>query len=219
MLLCPSGIQWSFINNSLHSQNSSRSAKGSSSLDRLYSRKIRKQLVHHKQVNVSHSNPPHPHPPSPHHTHTHTHLKQGLTNVSVMNENVNMWIFVRVSNVCCHKPAPWKGLSRANAFWSAYSNHALFIVAVKSVESKTESFGGANWEGEDTEQQRLLLQAAGGAGQAQTSHIQGEHVIMLWSVCSTKHSHMRRSNVNVWGLPREEGGWGLTAELEQFVQY
>uniref|UniRef100_A0A3Q4I275 Dual E2 ubiquitin-conjugating enzyme/E3 ubiquitin-protein ligase BIRC6 n=1 Tax=Neolamprologus brichardi TaxID=32507 RepID=A0A3Q4I275_NEOBR len=40
---------WSFINNSLQSQNSSRSAKGSSSLDRLYSRKIRKQLVHHKQ--------------------------------------------------------------------------------------------------------------------------------------------------------------------------
>uniref|UniRef100_A0AAX7VUJ3 UBC core domain-containing protein n=1 Tax=Astatotilapia calliptera TaxID=8154 RepID=A0AAX7VUJ3_ASTCA len=38
-----------FINNSLQSQNSSRSAKGSSSLDRLYSRKIRKQLVHHKQ--------------------------------------------------------------------------------------------------------------------------------------------------------------------------
>uniref|UniRef100_A0A3Q2XNE1 Baculoviral IAP repeat containing 6 n=1 Tax=Hippocampus comes TaxID=109280 RepID=A0A3Q2XNE1_HIPCM len=44
-----SGIQWSFINNSLQSQNTSRSAKGSSSLDRLYSRKIRKQLVHHKQ--------------------------------------------------------------------------------------------------------------------------------------------------------------------------
>uniref|UniRef100_I3JMK3 Dual E2 ubiquitin-conjugating enzyme/E3 ubiquitin-protein ligase BIRC6 n=1 Tax=Oreochromis niloticus TaxID=8128 RepID=I3JMK3_ORENI len=43
------GIQWSFINNSLQSQNSSRSAKGGSSLDRLYSRKIRKQLVHHKQ--------------------------------------------------------------------------------------------------------------------------------------------------------------------------
>uniref|UniRef100_A0A669AXF0 Dual E2 ubiquitin-conjugating enzyme/E3 ubiquitin-protein ligase BIRC6 n=1 Tax=Oreochromis niloticus TaxID=8128 RepID=A0A669AXF0_ORENI len=38
-----------FINNSLQSQNSSRSAKGGSSLDRLYSRKIRKQLVHHKQ--------------------------------------------------------------------------------------------------------------------------------------------------------------------------
>ncbi|KAL6101444.1 birc6 [Pungitius sinensis] len=46
------GIQWSFINNSLHSQNSTRSAKGSSSLDRLYSRKIRKQLVHHKQLNL-----------------------------------------------------------------------------------------------------------------------------------------------------------------------
>ncbi|KAI3362796.1 hypothetical protein L3Q82_001656 [Scortum barcoo] len=44
-----SGIQWSFINNSLQSQNSSRSAKGSSSLDQLCSRKIRKQLVHHKQ--------------------------------------------------------------------------------------------------------------------------------------------------------------------------
>ncbi len=56
LLVCSSGIQWSFINNSLQSQNSSRSAKGSSSLDRLYSRKIRKQLVHHKQVNVSHSN-------------------------------------------------------------------------------------------------------------------------------------------------------------------
>ncbi|KAM3606446.1 uncharacterized protein V6R79_016382 [Siganus canaliculatus] len=44
-----SGIQWSFINNSLQSQNFSRPAKSSSSLDRLYSRKIRKQLVHHKQ--------------------------------------------------------------------------------------------------------------------------------------------------------------------------
>ncbi|XP_075902304.1 dual E2 ubiquitin-conjugating enzyme/E3 ubiquitin-protein ligase BIRC6 isoform X2 [Nelusetta ayraudi] len=44
-----SGIQWSFINNSLQSQNYSRTAKGNSSLDRLYSRKIRKQLVHHKQ--------------------------------------------------------------------------------------------------------------------------------------------------------------------------
>ncbi|KAM9726353.1 LOW QUALITY PROTEIN: dual E2 ubiquitin-conjugating enzyme/E3 ubiquitin-protein ligase BIRC6 [Menidia menidia] len=43
------GIQWSFINNSFQSQSSSRSAKGNSSLDRLYSRKIRKQLVHHKQ--------------------------------------------------------------------------------------------------------------------------------------------------------------------------
>uniref|UniRef100_A0A4W4FMC3 UBC core domain-containing protein n=1 Tax=Electrophorus electricus TaxID=8005 RepID=A0A4W4FMC3_ELEEL len=41
--------QWSFINNSLQSQNTSRSTKGNSSLDRLYSRKIRKQLVHHKQ--------------------------------------------------------------------------------------------------------------------------------------------------------------------------
>lgn len=44
------GVQWSFINNSLQSHNYSRSAKGSSSLDRIYSRKIRKQLVHHKQV-------------------------------------------------------------------------------------------------------------------------------------------------------------------------
>ncbi|XP_053567827.1 baculoviral IAP repeat-containing protein 6 isoform X7 [Bombina bombina] len=44
-----SGNQWSFINNSLHTQSLSRSSKGSSSLDRLYSRKIRKQLVHHKQ--------------------------------------------------------------------------------------------------------------------------------------------------------------------------
>ncbi|XP_029891174.1 baculoviral IAP repeat-containing protein 6 isoform X11 [Aquila chrysaetos chrysaetos] len=43
------GNQWSFINNSLHTQSLSRSAKGNSSLDRLYSRKIRKQLVHHKQ--------------------------------------------------------------------------------------------------------------------------------------------------------------------------
>ncbi|XP_024864880.1 baculoviral IAP repeat-containing protein 6 isoform X2 [Kryptolebias marmoratus] len=43
------GIQWSFINNNLQSQYTSRSAKGSSSLDRLYSRKLRKQLVHHKQ--------------------------------------------------------------------------------------------------------------------------------------------------------------------------
>uniref|UniRef100_A0A8B9ZFE2 Dual E2 ubiquitin-conjugating enzyme/E3 ubiquitin-protein ligase BIRC6 n=1 Tax=Anas platyrhynchos TaxID=8839 RepID=A0A8B9ZFE2_ANAPL len=41
--------QWSFINNSLHTQSLSRSTKGNSSLDRLYSRKIRKQLVHHKQ--------------------------------------------------------------------------------------------------------------------------------------------------------------------------
>lgn len=47
---CPIGNQWSFINNNLHTQNIHRSSKGSSSLDRLYSRKIRKQLVHHKQV-------------------------------------------------------------------------------------------------------------------------------------------------------------------------
>ncbi|KAG8504819.1 Baculoviral IAP repeat-containing protein 6, partial [Galemys pyrenaicus] len=43
------GNQWSFINNNLHTQSITRSSKGSSSLDRLYSRKIRKQLVHHKQ--------------------------------------------------------------------------------------------------------------------------------------------------------------------------
>ncbi|KAI5102813.1 baculoviral IAP repeat-containing protein 6 isoform X13 [Silurus meridionalis] len=43
------GNQWSFINNSLQSHTPSRSTKGNSSLDRLYSRKIRKQLVHHKQ--------------------------------------------------------------------------------------------------------------------------------------------------------------------------
>ncbi|KAJ7401889.1 hypothetical protein BTVI_91631 [Pitangus sulphuratus] len=43
------GNQWSFINNNLHTQSLSRSTKGNSSLDRLYSRKIRKQLVHHKQ--------------------------------------------------------------------------------------------------------------------------------------------------------------------------
>ncbi|XP_066552631.1 baculoviral IAP repeat-containing protein 6 isoform X3 [Amia ocellicauda] len=46
------GNQWSFINNSLQSQSLSRSTKGNSSLDRLYSRKIRKQLVHHKQLNL-----------------------------------------------------------------------------------------------------------------------------------------------------------------------
>ncbi|XP_036815670.1 baculoviral IAP repeat-containing protein 6 isoform X7 [Oncorhynchus mykiss] len=43
------GNQWSFINNSLQSSSTNRSTKGNSSLDRLYSRKIRKQLVHHKQ--------------------------------------------------------------------------------------------------------------------------------------------------------------------------
>uniref|UniRef100_A0AAV2JLI0 Dual E2 ubiquitin-conjugating enzyme/E3 ubiquitin-protein ligase BIRC6 n=1 Tax=Knipowitschia caucasica TaxID=637954 RepID=A0AAV2JLI0_KNICA len=47
-----SGIQWSFINNSLQSQSSCRASKGNGSLDRLYSRKIRKQLVHHKQLNL-----------------------------------------------------------------------------------------------------------------------------------------------------------------------
>lgn len=61
---------------------------------------------------------------------------------------------------------------------SAYVYRSLFIVAVKSIESKTESFGGADREGEDPKQQRLLLQTAGGAGQAQTSHIQGEHIIV-----------------------------------------
>ncbi|XP_056423373.1 baculoviral IAP repeat-containing protein 6 isoform X3 [Hyla sarda] len=45
-----SGNQWSFINNSLHTHSLNRSTKGNSSLDRLYSRKIRKQLVHHKQA-------------------------------------------------------------------------------------------------------------------------------------------------------------------------
>uniref|UniRef100_A0A8C7VG54 Baculoviral IAP repeat containing 6 n=1 Tax=Oncorhynchus mykiss TaxID=8022 RepID=A0A8C7VG54_ONCMY len=43
------GKERDFINNSLQSSSSNRSAKGNSSLDRLYSRKIRKQLVHHKQ--------------------------------------------------------------------------------------------------------------------------------------------------------------------------
>lgn len=49
-------------------------------------------------------------------------------------------------------------------FRSAYNYHAFFV-AVKFVESKTESFGGADWEGEDPEQQRLLLQTACGTGQ------------------------------------------------------
>ena len=56
-------------------------------------------------------------------------------------------------------------------FCCSFIYHALFIVAVKSIESKTEGFGGANREGEDPEQQRLLLQTAGGTGQAQTSYI------------------------------------------------
>uniref|UniRef100_A0A8D0H8S2 Dual E2 ubiquitin-conjugating enzyme/E3 ubiquitin-protein ligase BIRC6 n=2 Tax=Sphenodon punctatus TaxID=8508 RepID=A0A8D0H8S2_SPHPU len=43
------GKERDFINNSLHTQSLNRSSKGNSSLDRLYSRKIRKQLVHHKQ--------------------------------------------------------------------------------------------------------------------------------------------------------------------------
>lgn len=59
-----------------------------------------------------------------------------------------------------------------------YVYRALFIVAVKSIESKTESFGGTNREGEDPKQQRLFLQTAGGAGQAQTSHIQGEQLLI-----------------------------------------
>ncbi|KAE8601567.1 hypothetical protein XENTR_v10013719 [Xenopus tropicalis] len=45
-----SGNQWSFINNSLHTHSMRSSTKGNSSLERLYSRKIRKQLVHHKQA-------------------------------------------------------------------------------------------------------------------------------------------------------------------------
>ncbi|XP_018118501.1 baculoviral IAP repeat-containing protein 6 isoform X7 [Xenopus laevis] len=44
-----SGNQWSFINNSLHTHSMRSSTKGNSSLERLYSRKIRKQLAHHKQ--------------------------------------------------------------------------------------------------------------------------------------------------------------------------
>lgn len=48
-------------------------------------------------------------------------------------------------------------------------------LAVKSAESQTESFGGADREGEDPEQQGLLVQAAGGARQAQAGHVQGEH--------------------------------------------
>ncbi|XP_018118499.1 baculoviral IAP repeat-containing protein 6 isoform X4 [Xenopus laevis] len=45
-----SGNQWSFINNSLHTHSMRSSTKGNSSLERLYSRKIRKQLAHHKQA-------------------------------------------------------------------------------------------------------------------------------------------------------------------------
>lgn len=64
-------------------------------------------------------------------------------------------------------------------FTSAYIYNApFFIVAVKSVESKTKSFGGADWEGEDPEQQGLLLQVTCGTGQTQTSHIQGEHQVI-----------------------------------------
>lgn len=66
----------------------------------------------------------------------------------------------------------------SKCFCSAYIYYALFIVAVKSIESKTESFGGADREGEDPEQQRLLLQTACGTGQTQTSHVQGEQVII-----------------------------------------
>ncbi|XP_054979503.1 baculoviral IAP repeat-containing protein 6 isoform X8 [Sorex araneus] len=43
------GNQWSFINNSLHTQSLNRASKGGYTIERLYSRKIRKQLVHHKQ--------------------------------------------------------------------------------------------------------------------------------------------------------------------------
>lgn len=50
-----------------------------------------------------------------------------------------------------------------------------FIAAVEFIESQTESFSGANRERENSEQQRLLLQAAGGTGQTQTSHVQGEN--------------------------------------------
>ncbi|XP_055983998.1 baculoviral IAP repeat-containing protein 6 isoform X2 [Sorex fumeus] len=43
------GNQWSFINNNLHTQSLHRASKGGYTIERLYSRKIRKQLVHHKQ--------------------------------------------------------------------------------------------------------------------------------------------------------------------------
>lgn len=49
-----------------------------------------------------------------------------------------------------------------------------FTAAVEFIESQTEGFGRANRERENSEQQRLLLQAAGGTGQTQTSHVQGK---------------------------------------------
>lgn len=73
------GVQWSFINNSLQSHNYSRSAKGSSSLDRIYSRKIRKQLVHHKQVNV----------PSP-----------GEKLAVLLRSKMKMYLVFRVKSLC-----------------------------------------------------------------------------------------------------------------------
>lgn len=50
-----------------------------------------------------------------------------------------------------------------------------FIAAVEFIESQTKSFSRANREGENSEQQRLLIQAVGGTGQTQASHIQGEN--------------------------------------------
>lgn len=76
-----------------------------------------------------------------------------------------------------HKAAALKWVVYSNCFCSAYIYHFLFIIAVKSIESKTESFSGADREGEDPEQQRLFLQTAGGTGKAQTSNIQGEQLI------------------------------------------
>ncbi len=55
-----------------------------------------------------------------------------------------------------------------------------FTAAVEFIESQTEGFSRANWERENSEQQRLLLQAAGGTGQTQTSHIQGENPNFCW---------------------------------------
>lgn len=59
-------------------------------------------------------------------------------------------------------------------------NHPVFIAAVKSPKSKTESSGRADREGEDPEQQGLLLQAAGGTSQTQTSHFKGESHASFW---------------------------------------
>lgn len=145
---CRAGIQWSFINNSLQSQNYSRTAKGNSSLDRLYSRKIRKQLVHHKQVRGLR--------PS-----RSQDLLHSFPHLSVM-------LFF---------PCVTRSQSWCKCFVGASILLLMFclILAVKSAESQTESFGGADWEGEDPEQQGLLLQAAGGARQTQAGHVQGEH--------------------------------------------